>query len=406
MLVRRRMPLRKTHFMLRCGTIPVLVITLWLASRVGGAVTHDCVDLVADCGAAGDGKTDDTLAFIRCQEMVSKRARARCISAPPRTFACIAVPLVTSNVVWRFSDGTVFKPRNGMSRSESVFYLGAQNATDTSQVRNVTISAAWPGEFVIDISRPQFKPWNVRAIQTVGDVTNFTLANIRLKMADPQTDSRTDIPGSKSGLEFNNVGTLVPSGGRVLNVTSTGGIWGYGTVQVQALKNSHFENLDGTGGVTLRLETGVGSAGAFVGGITARNIVGRNCSAAFMSEPHCQKNGRFVVENVTTFSCLVGALLNGGYLDPKRHPGQSAGWFSNDSAVHGVRSVFGTHSQPDATDYPWPSCSPCGSENTALNYEVAVTGIQAVGFPPPANRTACVLWPRWTPAHCYYNGSS
>ena len=56
----------------------------------------------------------------------------------------------------------------------------------------------------------------------------------------------------------------------------------YGTTQIQSLEDTRFENLDGTGGVTLRLETGVGLPGAYVNGIVAHNIVCRDGHAAVM----------------------------------------------------------------------------------------------------------------------------
>ena len=48
---------------------------------------------------------------------------------------------------------------------------------------------------------------------------------------------------------------------------------GYGTTQIQALRDTHFENLDGSGGVTLRLETGVGFPGAYVGNVSVYSPV-------------------------------------------------------------------------------------------------------------------------------------
>ena len=40
---------------------------------------------------------------------------------------------------------------------------------------------------------------------------------------------------------------LNPKNGRVENITTTGGIWGYGMVQVGSTEDIAFDNLDGTG---------------------------------------------------------------------------------------------------------------------------------------------------------------
>eukprot|EP01043_Picozoa_sp_COSAG02_P028670 COSAG02_NODE_1749_length_11069_cov_88.967274_4_plen_63_part_00 len=54
--------------------------------------------------------------------------------------------------------------------------------------------------------------------------------------------------------------------------------------------------------MTLRLETGASNKGARVDGITAKNIICRNGHAAVMASPHCQSNGVFNIENVTSYA--------------------------------------------------------------------------------------------------------
>lgn len=152
-------------------------------------------------------------------------------------------------------------------QARSIFHVGAQNQTDSSTVTNISFTTAevqGGGKFSVDISRPVVSPWNVRAFIFEGGVSHFALHNVLLKMANPFVDPTITINGSKSGIEFNNAAgrrDLSPSYGSIVNVTSTGGMWGYGTTQVQSAENMQFENIDGTGGVTLRLETGVGNPG-------------------------------------------------------------------------------------------------------------------------------------------------
>ena len=133
----------------------------------------------------------------------------------------------------------------------------------------------------------------------------------------------------------------------------TGGQWGYGLAQLQSADHLHFENLDGEGGVTLRLETGIG--GGYVGNITADNITCRDGFAAIMTEPHCQRNGRFVVKGVRSLGCNVAVLTNGGYVDTERHPGEPPGFFDNTSKISNVVGTYGTRSQPVEGVVGWPA---------------------------------------------------
>lgn len=69
---------------------------------------------------------------------------------------------------------------------------------------------------------------------------------------------------------------------------------------------------NGQGGSTLRLETGVGLPGAFVGNITARNVTCRDGWNAAYILPHQQVNGRLTLENFKSFGCLTTVDIGGG----------------------------------------------------------------------------------------------
>eukprot|EP00040_Diaphanoeca_grandis_P040772 m.262114 g.262114 ORF g.262114 m.262114 type:complete len:399 (+) comp44436_c0_seq1:218-1414(+) len=367
---------------------------------------NGCVNLVDDCGAHGNGKGDDTQAFIKCQELASRNDG--CIVVPAGQFPCLAVPINTSNVVWRMDSGAVFVPRSGMTKCDSVFYMGAQGSTDLGTFTNISFLGPIGEAFTIDISKPQLQPWNVRGIIILGGISHFTFANAVIKMADPVVDPTVSIEAAKSGIEFNNAGglrRLNPKFGLIANLTTTGGTFGYGAIQAQSVEDTHFENLDGTGGVTLRMETGVGYPGAFVGNITAKNIICRNGKNAVMVLPHQQQNGRFTMENVKSYSCLTTVDIGSGYVDPYRHPGVPAGRYSNDSSIVGVLGVYGTSAQVEVNISNYASCAPCdfgwpptGSKwgnFTAVNYNVTVHAIVATGYPAPSNRTTCVHWARY-----------
>ena len=135
-----------------------------------------------------------------------------------------------------------------------------------------------------------------------------------------------------------------PTGGYVYNITNSGSWGGYGLVQVQSAEDILFEHLDSTGGVTLRMETGVQLPGSFVGNITGRHLICRDGSSGFLASPHSQHNGNFFVYDVQSFGCFMGIHLVAGYVQEQKGNrtlnATIPGFFGNGSRVHGVVAHF------------------------------------------------------------------
>lgn len=423
-----RRPLSETillainHWILRHSDSVIMLIKNMLATVatffavqavVAGLDSHQedakCVDLVTRCGADPDGATDSSAAFIACQSLASPTNGGNgCVTVPDGRFRVVNVVLNASNIVWVMSGGTLFLPAP-MTQAHSIFVI---STTDPSKpIVNITFMAPWPHKFTVDISKPTLEPWNVRAFSFAGPVHNATLTNLLVKLANPAVDHSITIQGTKSALEFDAQHSISPSHFYVANITTTGGVWGYGTTQVQALRDSVFENIDGTGGATLRLETGAHGAGAVVTGIVARNIICRNGHSAVLAGPHCQKNGDFHIYNVSAYSCNNAVSIGQGYVDPNKPNCTEPGVYSNSSTVTGVLGVFGRTAQVECkancTDN-WPACMPCdiGTPKIPRNWVATVTDIVAQGYPKPSNRTQCMQWNKWAPSHCYYNNTA
>lgn len=223
--------------------------TVWLADP-------RCVSL-RECGAIGDGETDDTAAFVQCQQ--AAKAAGGCISVPSGTYACLAVPINTSHVEWRISAKATFVVPRNMSRINSMFLIGVDGGEPHAPPRtvaNLSILGPIDASFTVDISKPTMvsslcdwprlrecdlvrtssstrtairilmrgfeksdrnplglqrppthsttkflqAPWNVRGFIYMGDVSDFTLANVLIKMADPRLDPSISIVASKSGV--------------------------------------------------------------------------------------------------------------------------------------------------------------------------------------------------------------
>jgi len=252
-------------------------------------------------------------------------------------------------------------------------------------------------------------------VQFKGGVDDFVLSFVHFEMANPDRDPQAKYASVVPCIDFDN--TMVsgvrhhPTNGVISDVSSHGAVrpvllpsfqrcqvFGYGTVQMESAEGIHFENIDGEGGATLRLETD-GMKGAYVNNITGKNITCRDGHAAFIAEPHNQDNGVFSVQGVTSLGCRVAVELNGGYV----RDGKAPGWFGNGSSVRDVVGVFGRHAQSDKDHGDEPSCAPCGTENSKLNYVVEVDNVSAVGFPAPSNRSQCLFWKR---PHCPFTNQS
>ena len=276
--------------------------TVLLPGGVAETAPSGCLSLTTDCGARAS-QNDDTEAFLICQARLAMVGG--CVIIPEGDYQVMGVPLNTSHIHWHFSSGAVVRPFHGYVTDvdyKDLFIIGAtdstgenvlrRNATPVAQlvpVRNISFTGPADEYVFIDNSKPIVCPWPVRAVR-FGTVTNFTIANVKVLMANNHTNPALPCPGTRPSLGMDHgpdAGS--PSHGLVENITALDGWPGYGLIQVQTATYVHFEHLDSTGGVTLRMETG-GDNG-YVGDITANNLICRNGSTALMAGAHAQQNG-------------------------------------------------------------------------------------------------------------------
>ena len=127
------------------------------------------------------------------------------------------------------------------------------------------IGSSPTNKFVIDTSNG-FAP---RGIQLFG-IDGFLLTNIEILVKVTDTNARSAVC-----FDYNRINSTLlyhAMNGKVINITASDYPSGYGLTQVQSGENIYFENLDGTGGNTLRMETGAGDQDGYVGNITAYNM--------------------------------------------------------------------------------------------------------------------------------------
>jgi len=366
-------------------------------------VACGCIDVREDCGARGsDAYGDDTAAFQKCQSLAVGQGGG-CVTVPPGAYPLTGVIVNSSHVHWRVSAGATLTTPMGWNAKQAVslFVLGAPESA--TAVRNVSVVGEG-GRFVCDCRAQAKTGQKVRGIEFTANLANFTAGNVRILMAygDPNGPDKTVL--NTNAMAMNNwispdKATYHPNGGHVFNITASGMWDGYGLVQVQSAANILFEHLDGTGGVTLRLETGVQTPGSFVSNITARDIVCRDGDSAFLSSPHAQANGRFTVTDVKSYSCFFAVHFVAGYAQYGNPPGV----YSNDSSVAGVVASFGKNATCDElcreNKFFGDSCGACsyglnGNFPTQINYKVSLTDVQGVGFPFNHDYSKCTIFNR------------
>jgi len=224
---------------------------------------------------------------------------------------------VKSNVHIRINKNATLRPTRGFG---GIFTIGVTGRGSQSKVTNVRISLdGGSGKYTIDYSR--LRPVDKIAAFDIGFVENFEIRDARI--LDNKTFLSAFNVTPPSGGSFNRKS----KNGIVQNCSISNADYGYGLVQVQVGENLLFKNLSGTGGVTVRFESGwsvLTRAGKNVGTSTrlfAQNISCTNGNAAIMVSPHTKPQGTAVIKGVTAKNCGFGVRLDRGFAEH----GQSAG---------------------------------------------------------------------------------
>ena len=152
----------------------------------------------------------------------------------------------------------------------------------------------------------------------------------------------------------------IPIGGIVSNVKMTSLHVGYGVVQMQTGKKVLYKNLDGEGGVTLRVETGAAATNQ-VNKITVDDVVGRNIKvsfgdAAFNMSPHRVDQGRVDIEGVTAVNSTHAVQIAAGFIGSKPNLINSKGTFDSRSFIGDITVTGGDGAQIKGKDFKYFDC--------------------------------------------------
>lgn len=165
--------------------------------------------------------------------------------------------------------GTIFSAQSGSAKPLSNFSIQGVGKDNRA-------SGGTDDRFII-----KFKYGNVNAntkksaVIRIGNATNFKLSNFIIIdqytqpssiALSPEFSTVTVFPGTKGDKKANKTATRsnliskvygAPNKGIIENIDNLNGAFGYGLVQMQAGKNIVYRNLSGTGGIIVRLESGL-----------------------------------------------------------------------------------------------------------------------------------------------------
>lgn len=189
---------------------------------------------------------------------------------------------------------------------------------------------------------------------TACNVRNFKFSGFKIKDSyTPFSAIALNLPDSRDRNE-------VPFQGIIKNVLLLNSHVGYGVIQIQAGKTILCKNLEGIGGVTLRVETGSAETVQFniktVDDIVGRNISIKNGDAAVTLCPHRVNQGRVDVEGVQAINSTFAVQLAGGFLDRKKNGVDNKGTFDSQSYVGNIIVTGGKGAQVKSKDFIYFDC--------------------------------------------------
>ncbi|WP_370978390.1 carbohydrate-binding protein [Agaribacterium sp. ZY112] len=294
------------------------------------------VNLVNDYGVDNNFATDDSQALQRAINDISSSGGG-IIKIPSGNYSFAKVKM-KSDVRLEIDSAATIRPSHVASGNYSIFDFGN---FDKSTVKNVSIAGV-NGQFKIDLRN--VVNGNVFAF-TFSRTENFNVENVYIH------DKNTKFQSFGFGHTTVNSNHYVPRNGLIKNAHAENTHYGYGLVQIQAGENILFKDISGTGGVTLRLESGwsvmnkiqPASRTPKIDAIYARNVSCQDGQAALFLMPHTIDQGFFDVRDVTSNSCEFAVKTEKGWVNQNFYAGMglTEGSFSEDSIVDNIKSTYG-----------------------------------------------------------------
>jgi len=280
---------------------------------------------------------------------------------------------------------TVTNNSADFNRNVTIFNITSRNVNG---LRNVAIRGIGGGRFKINL-----RGSNRRQIFSFfcDHVNNFTIQNFLID------DNFTIFQAVGLGHRTINGRQFAPINGYVTNGRINNANYGYGLVQVQSGERLLFTNLSGSGGVTLRLETGFRVLNAIrprsaiprLNCVYGRNICCTNGQAAVHISPHTIDQGFIDVRNITAISCEWGIFIERGF-ERSFERGFGFGRFDPRSIIRDVRVTYGRNATTRNAHVRFVPCNVRGTvrvrNENGLDPEAfrtpSLAGVSYFGFTP------------------------
>lgn len=272
--------------------------------------------------------------------------------------------ILKSNVHIKVQPNVVFKTTD--NTRVTVFSAGK----DGDAINNFSVTCTDTNKFFSFDFTSHLTPEPGAVAISASGASNFKLADFKV------IDNFTKF----SSIVFNVVESaagkfLYPKNAIVEHIIVENAHYGYGLIQCQLGENFLVRNVKGSGGATLRLETGSGeTAKAFlkdptirIDKVYAKDIYCSDGQAAVTLSPHTIANGTVVIEDVTANGCETGVIIASGFLskNPKKNQAKKDGtaidnyeygYFNSNSSIKNLRVIYGKNAQLRTSRFGFVPC--------------------------------------------------
>ena len=262
--------------------------------------------------------------------------------------------VLRSNVHIKFDSNVTIEPDlsgNTLNKNLNIFEIGneflVENVAITSSQEDDIDTNTW---FNVNIPTGDY---NGIRLAEFSYAHNFKISGINISDTNSKFSSIVlNLPDSGSKDEIANNGIIK-------DIIATDAHVGYGIIQIQTGITILCKNLDGEGGSTMRVETGVAQLNAD-NQLTVDDIVGRDITLKFGDgavtfSPHRVDQGRVDVENITSINSSYAVRLAAGFLDNSGTV-DNIGTFSNLSYIGDIKVTGGDGAQIKSKDYKFFNC--------------------------------------------------
>lgn len=259
-----------------------------------------------------------------------------------------------SNVQLKFDADVIIQPDlsgNTTNKNLKIFDIGNESLVENSAITNTqqdsVDSSTW---FTVIIPTGDYR--GVRVAE-YSYAHNFQISGLKIE------DTYSVFSSIVLNLSDSNSKDEISNNGIIKDIVATNGHVGYGVLQMQVGITILCKNLDGEGGSTMRVETGVAQINMdnqlTVDDVVGRQITGRFGDGVVTFSPHRVDQGRVDVENIVAINSTYAVRLAAGWFD-RNGTLDNLGTFSSLSYVGNITCSGGDGAQIKSKDYPFFNC--------------------------------------------------